>query len=263
MYGAVEGSNIAGFAIESMISAAKDTVLPYLSAWEVSEAQCANIKIKLYEKIIMPIGVMSTPMEGRYGSSPSAEVTPEVIRSAGKKVSVEIIGVSDQQLPMLVNAAGAAVERGFWSRRKAMEKLGEKDPSKMIQDIILERALEHPEMMENFLIPINFIRAGQKDLADLWVLMIVMPKIQMLMAKMMGPMAGGAAGGAMQSGAAMGNPMEALAGLGGGGGPPAMLGPGGPEVNGQSNPMAGRAQGPPTGPQPGQGRGPAPAMMGA
>jgi hypothetical protein len=254
-----------------MIAAARDTVLPYLDAWCVYQGLCARMYTAQYRDRIMPSGIISVPMEGKYGSSPAADLTPEVLRSAGTKVTCEIVGVSDQQLPMLVNAAGAAVERGFWSRRKAMEKLGEKDPSKMIQDIIIERALEHPEMMENFLIPINFIRAGQKDLADLWVLMVVMPKVQMLMAQMLGPAAGGAMSGAQQSGAAMGDPMAALA-AGGAGMPPgapsggpgggAMLGAGSPpappELNGQSNPMAGRRQGPPTGPQVGQGRGPAP-----
>ena len=209
-------------------------------------------------RILPQTGIMSVPMEGKYGSSPAAISHPRCYARRAPRLPVEIVGVSDQQLPMLVNAAGAAVERGFWSRRKAMEKLGEKDPSRMIQDIIIERALEHPEMMENFLIPINFIRAGQKDLADLWVLMVVMPKVQMLMAQMLGPQAGGAMSGAQQSGAAIADPQQSLAGMQS----PAMLGggtpPAAPEPNGQSNPMAGRARGAPTGPMPGQGRGPAP-----
>lgn len=271
MYGAVEGSNIAGFAIESMIAAAKDTVLPYLHGWEIYQQSKATLYAKQYRDKILPVGAMSIPMEGKYGSSPAIDVTADVIRSAGTKVTVDLIGVSDQQLPMLVNAAGAAVERGFWSRRKAMEKLGEKDPSKMIQDIIIERALEHPEMMENFLIPINFIRAGQKDLADLWVLMVVMPKIQQLMAQMM-PQGMGAMGGVQASGAAIpgmpggGGPPGGPPGMPSGGGTPpgpAMLGAGAPQPNGQSNPMAGRARGAPTGPQPGQGRGAAPPAVGA
>jgi len=260
MYGQVEGSNVAGFAIESMIAAAKDTVLPYMKAWEIYQQLKARMFNIMYRDQIAPLGIMSVPMEGKYGSSPAADLTPEVLRSAGTKVTCEIVGVSDQQLPMLVNAAGAAVERGFWSRRKAMEKLGEKDPTRMIQDIIIERALEHPEMMENFLIPINFIRAGQKDLADLWVLMVVMPKVQQLMAQMMGGAAQGAMAGVQQSGATM--PPQGGPGAGG----PAMIGGGqssAPEPNGQSNPMAGRDRGRPTGPQMGQGRGPAPTPLGA
>lgn len=244
-YGAIEGSNIAGYAIESMGAAAKDTLLPYLHAWELSMQMQASMMIRQYRDQIMPHTIASVPMATRYGASQMADLTPEIIERAGDKVRVEIIGVSDQQLPMLANAAGSLVERGFWSRRKAMEKLGEKDPTRMIQDIIIERALEHPEMMENFLIPINFIRSGQKDLADLWVLMVVMPKIQMLMAKMLGPMAQGPMAGVQASGAT--------------GQPPGP--PGGEPVGlqGMSNPMQGIPPGPPTGPQPGQGRGAAPA----
>jgi hypothetical protein len=249
MYGEVEGSNIAGFAIESMIAAAKDTILPYLRAFEIYQALKAKMQFVQYRDILSKSGIMAVPMDGKYGSSPTMELTPDILAQAGEKVTCEIIGVSDQQLPMLVNAAGAAVERGFWSRRKAMEKLGEKDPGRMIQDIIIERALEHPEMMENFLIPINLIRSGQKDLADLWVLMVVMPKVQLLMAQMMGGAAQGAMAGVQQSGASPGGMML----------PPG--GPGGPGINGQSNPMVGRDRGRPTGPQPGQGRGAAPLAL--
>lgn len=253
MYGGVEGSNIAGFAIESMIAAAKDTILPYLRGFEIVQQMQARIQLRQYRAHILPVQSITIPMEGRTGAVSTADLTREVMDGAGTQVSCEVVGVSDQALPMLVNAAGGAVERGFWSRRKAMEKLGEKDPGRMISEIIIERALEHPEMMENFLIPITFIRAKQKDLADLWVLMIVMPKIQMLMSKMLGP-GGGAPPPAMAG-------IAAAMGGGPGGGPPGGLppmGPGGMEQNGQSNPMAGRAMGPPTGPDPGQGRGPAP-----
>lgn len=254
MFGNVEGSNIAGYAIESMVAAAKDTVLPYLKNYELFQAMKAEMQTRLYRDVILPDGMMTIPLEGRYGTQPSADVTAEVIDQVGTKVTVEMIGVSDQQLPMLVNAAGAAVERGFWSQRKAMEKLGEKDPDRMLREIIIERGMQHPEMMENFLIPVMMIQNNQRDMAELWTLLVVMPKIQAMMAQMMGPMGG-----------MMGAPP-------GGGGPPAMgpggpppgappmlpPGPGGPEVNGQSNPNALRARGAPTGPEPGQGRRAAP-----
>ena len=268
-YGNVEGSNIAGYAIESMQAAAKDTTLPYTRCFEVYQAAKAGLMCRLYEKVIAPIGVMAAPMDAKYGNGPSEPVTPEILRQTGHHVIVEIVGVSDQQLPMLINAAGSAVEKGFWSRRHAMERIGEKDPSRMNQEIIIERALEHPEMMENFLIPINFIRSGQKDLAELWVFMVVMPKVQAMMAKMLGPMQMGGAppggmpgmGGPPGMGGAMGGPMAGLAAMGGGGGG-AMLGSGPPGggagIQGVPNPIAGRDRGAPTGPLPGQGRGPAP-----
>jgi hypothetical protein len=253
MFGAVEGSNIAGYAIESMVAAAKDTVLPYLKNFELFQAMKAEMMTRMYRDVILPSGVVSVPMEGRYGSKPSEDLTIEVIDQVSTKVTVEMIGVSDQQLPMLVNAAGAAVERGFWSQRKAMEKLGEKDPDRMLREIIIERGLQHPEMMENFLIPVMMIQNNQQDMAELWTLLVVMPKIQQIMAQMLGPMAGGMMGGPG------GGPPGLPAGGPPPGGPPMLPpGPGGPEINGQSNPNALRARGAPTGPEPGQGRGPAP-----
>lgn len=260
MFGNVDGSNIAGYAIESMVAAAKDTVLPYLRNFELFQAMKAEMQLRLYEQVILPEGVMTVPQEGRYGSKPSEDVTQQVIDLVGPKVEVEMIGVSDQQLPMLVNAAGAAVERGFWSQRKAMEKLGEKDPDRMLREIIIERGLQHPEMMENFLIPVMMIQNGQKDMAELWTFLVVMPKVQQMMAQMMGPMMGG--GGPPGSGGPPGAPPSGPPPLGPGG-PAGMLppGPGGPEVNGQPNPIALRARGAPTGPDVGQGRGPAPQPM--
>jgi hypothetical protein len=267
-YGNVEGSNIAGYAIESMQAAAKDTVLPYQSCWENYQASKASLMCRLYKKVIAPIATTSAPMDPKYGRGPSEPVTPDVLAQTGHHVTVEIVGVSDQQLPMLINAAGSALEKGIWSRRYAMERIGEKDPSRMNQEIIIERALEHPEMMENFLIPINFIRSGQKDLAELWVFMVVMPKVQAMMAKMLGPMGGGMQPGQMPGmpgmpaspgiPPGMGLPSGLAGGaatmIGGGGGP----GAAGMGIQGVPNPVAGRERGAPGGPQPGQGRGPAP-----
>jgi hypothetical protein len=242
MYGSMDGSNIAGFAVESLISAARDTILPYTQAFERYQGLKARMRAKQYISHIAlgPAGIMSVSMEGQYGSSPSADVTPQVIKSTGYKVEVEMIGVSDSALPAMVNLSAQAVKEGLWSRRKAMEKLGEKDPAKMLEDIIAERAIEHPEIMENIIIPQVFMKQGQNDLAYMWGLLVVMPKLMQTM--------GGLMGGGMPPP--------------GGGGPPGMPPgmpppPGGPEQNGMSNPMMGRSQGPPTGPLPGQGRGPA------
>jgi hypothetical protein len=238
MYGSMDGSNIAGFAVESLISAARDTILPYTQAFERYQGLKAKMRAKLYLSHISmsPGGIMSVAMEGQYGSSPSADVTPEVIKSTGPKVEVEMIGVSDSALPSMINLSAQAVKEGLWSRRKAMEKLGEKDPAKMLEDIIAERAIEHPEIMENIIIPQVFMKQGQNDLAYMWGLMVVMPKLMQTMGGLMGGMAG----------------------MPPGGGPPgAVAPPAGPQQNGMSNPMMARKPAPPTGPQPGQGRGPA------
>jgi hypothetical protein len=244
MYGSMDGSNIAGFAVESLISAARDTVLPYTQAWQSFQASKAKMKGQMYVKVIYPAtGVpMQTPMEGQYGNSPSADVTPDGVQSTGYKVEVEMIGVSDSALPAMMNVAAQGIKEGIWSRRKAMEKLGEKDPARMIQDIILERAIEHPEIMENVVIPQMFAKNGQDDMAYVWGMLVVMPKLMQTMQGLMGM--GGPGGMPPSSGGMPGLPPPPS-------GPPVANGP---QPNGASNPMMGRNPAPPTGPQPGQGR---------
>lgn len=147
-------------------------------------------------------------------------------------VEVKLWAMSQQMLPGQIQSAANAVQAGIWSLRRAMEHTGSTDPDRDFQDIISERAIQHPEIMENFLIPQSFKARGQDNLAEIWMQTVVMPK---MMQAMMGGMAG------------PGGP---------GGGPPGA----GPQPNGQSNPMmGGRDVSTGGGPDVGEGRGPAPS----
>lgn len=248
MFGGMDGSNIAGFAVESLISAARDTILPYQQAWCYGQSLAAEMILRQYRDRIWMRQIASVPMDGRNGSDPTADLKPEMIDAVGFRCKAEFIGVPDNALPMVMQASTQAVHEGFWSRRKAMEKLGEKDPDRMLSDIIAERAMEHPEMMENFIIPMGFMQRGQKDFAQLWILFVLGPKFMQMMSSLM----------------PMGMPNAPTIGPGGSGSAPtppnipglasALGGGAPPQMNGQSNPMMGRAMGPPTGPLPGQGR---------
>jgi hypothetical protein len=252
MYGSMDGSNIAGFAVQELMSAARDTIQPYTQAFTQYQALKAKMRGRQYISHIAVTSTIMVPMEGQYGSSPSAELTPQIMKSTGGKVTVDLIGVSDSALPAMMNVSSGLVKEGLWSRRKAMEKLGEKDPARMLRDIIGERAIEHPDIMENVIIPQVFIQNGQQDLAYMWGMLVVMPKMMKVMSDLM------AMGGGMMP-PMMGGPMMA-------GGPPPM--PGGPGLQGQAPPSSGgganggvgspgQPPGRPTGPNPGQGRGPA------
>ena len=256
MFGGMDGSNVAGFAVESLISAARDTVLPYEQAWMWAQALRSELVLKQYRSHIWMRNQAAVPMDGRYGTDASIDLKPEMVDLVGTRCRVELVGVPDQALPMVMNASIQAIHEGIWSRRKGMEKIGEKDPDRMLSDIIAERAMEHPEMMENFIIPMGFIKRGQEDFAKLWILFIIMPKLQKMMASMMPMM--------QPSPTPMGSPGGLMSSIMGGGngsipsgpsGPALAPGAGGPPpgVNGMSNPMMGRAMGPPTGPLPGQG----------
>jgi hypothetical protein len=234
MHGNESGSNVSGFAVESLIAAAKDVILPYTLAFEAYLAQVVEMKLRQYKKIILPSGTsLMIPPRTTYGNSPMQALTPEILDGTAIDVEVRLFALAQQNLPGQINAAAMAIQAGLWPIRKGMEHIGSTDPDQDFQDIISERALQHPEIMENFLIPQGFINQGSPELAQLWLQLVVLPKMQQAM--MMGMAPPGAAG---------------------------VLGPGsggsGPEPNGQSNPMMGEPAPPPGGPGPGQGRGPAP-----
>lgn len=232
MHGNESGSNVSGFAVESLIAVAKDVTLPYTQAFETYLAQVTEMKLELYDKFILPVnGPLSVPQRGSYGHTPLTELTIELMNLTDNDVEVKLWAMSQQMLPGQINAAAMAVQAGIWSLRKAMEHTGSLDPDRDFQDIITERAIQHPEIMENILIPRAFMAQGNPQLAEFWNASVVMPKMQ---AMMMGGMPGGPEGGPGQ--------------------PPAA----GPQPNGQSlaanRPDAGMPGG--GGPLPGEGRGP-------
>lgn len=231
-HGNESGSNVSGFAVESLIATAKDATLPYTTAFEVYLAQVVEMKLNHYKQFIMPLYTLSVPSPQSYGDTPMTELTPEVMGEAPIDVEVKLWAMSQQMLPGQIQSAANAVQAGIWSLRRAMEHTGSTDPDRDFQDIISERAIQHPEIMENFLIPQSFKARGQDNLAEIWMQTVVMPK---MMQAMMGGMAG------------PGGP---------GGGPPGA----GPQPNGQSNPMmGGRDVSTGGGPDVGEGRGPAPS----
>lgn len=229
-HGNESGSNISGFAVESLIAVAKDATLPYTLAWEVYLAQVIEMKLNLYKKFVLPIFSIQVPSSRRtYGVTPLVELNSELMGQASIDVEVKLWAMSQQMLPGQINAAAMAVQAGFWSLRKAMEHTGSTDPDRDFQDIISERAIQHPEIMENFLIPQAFMSRGQENLAELWNFFVLMPKVQAMM------MGGG------PPGAIPGIPQSTQA----------------PESNGQSNPTMGdNARSTGGGPEEGQGRGP-------
>lgn len=255
MYGSMDGSNIAGFAVQELMSAARDTVTPYVEAFTRFQGLKAKMRGRQY---VSHIGVMQTinvPMEGKYGSSPTSELTPTIMKSTGSKVTVEMIGISDSALPAMTNTASSLVKEGLWSRRKAMEKLGERDPARMLRDIIGERAIEHPDIMENVIIPQVFLQNGQQDLAYMWGMLVVMPKMMKVVSELMAM--GGAVPPQMMGMAGQGGPPGGVPQIPGGPGSPGQPPPSsGGQMNGGVGPPPG-PPGPPTGPNAGQGRGPA------
>jgi hypothetical protein len=229
VHGNESGSNVSGFAVESLIAAAKDAILPYTMAHEVYLAQVVEMKLRQYRDIILPEGItVSVPGRTSYGATPMAKLTMETFQTTPIDVEASLFALAQQNLPGQIQAAAMAIQAGLWPIRKGMEHVGSTDPDKDFQDIISERAIQHPSIMEDFIIPQGFINQGSPQLAQLWMQLVVMPKLQQSM--MMGQLPPGAAG-------AEGSP---------GGGSPG--GAGGP------NHQQGTPPPPPGGPAVGQGR---------
>lgn len=215
VHGNESGSNVSGFAVESLIATAKDVTLPYTLAFETYLAQIIEMKLSHYKQFVLPFRTISVPSKRTYGHTPMMELTQEIIDDVGiSDVEVKLWAMSQQLLPSQINAAIMAVQGGIWSLRKGMEHAGSLDPDADFKDIIAERAIQHPAIMENYIIPQAFYQNGQPEMAELWMQFVVMPKL-------MSAMMGGQVPGGEQ-------------------GPPGQPSAGKvPEPNGQSNPVQG------------------------
>lgn len=231
IFGAEQGSNITGSGVDQMISQMKDLVLPYIQAWEYGQALEAELRLKMYVDTISPVITISAPEHDPRGDSQGElnDLSPIDIQNVGTFVEVEMTGLSLQNEAQLIAGLTQGVSAGFFSQRHAMERLDIKNPDKMFSEIITEKAMQHPEILENYVIPEGFIAQGMDEFADMWIQTVVMPKMMQMFSGMMG---------------AQGQPQP-----GGGGAPGSQAVP---------NPMQGLEAQNPGGPPEGQGRGPAP-----
>jgi hypothetical protein len=214
--------------MDTMIQQAKDMAAPYIGAWEALMAAEHEMRLEQYVDLIGQTITISAPQMDVYGKSTGElyDITPQDVQITGTFVEVEAGGMTDQNEAAKVATMNQAVQAGFYSQRYAMSKLQIKDPDTMLAEIIAEKGMQHPELMENFIIPQGFISRGEDDLAQMWMELVVAPKL--MAQQMAGP--GGAPGGMM--GEAQGGPP------GGGGtgsqavpvppGQPPDQGPGGP-----------------------------------
>jgi hypothetical protein len=229
MFGAEQGSNVTGTGMDTLIQQAKDMAAPYIGAWEALMAAEYEMRLEQYVDQIGDTITISAPAMDIYGKSTGElyDITPKDIQVVGTFVEVEAGGMTDQNEASKVATMNQAVQAGFYSQRYAMSKLQVKDPDQMFAEITSEKGMQHPMVMENLIIPQGFISQGQDDLAQIWMELVVAPKLMQM--QMAGP--GGAPGGMMgEAGAA---PPGAEGGVGSQAvpvapGQPPDQGPGGP-----------------------------------
>lgn len=206
MFGAEQGSNITGSGMDTMIQMAKDMVMPYITAWEMAQALEHEIRLEQYVDELSGIMTLSAPGLDPYGTSSGEiqEMSLEDVEMVGTFVEVEAAGMTDQNEAQKIAYLGQGVQAGFFSQRYAMKKLQIKNQNAMFGEIIAEKAAQHPEMMENIIIPKVLIESGQEDQADMWLEMVVAPKLMMM------GQGGAAPGGGGMMGAAGGGGSQAV-----------------------------------------------------
>lgn len=236
MFGADQSANITGRGTDAQMQNAMDLVTPYIEGWENGQAQEHELKLNMYVDIISPIITIAAPAHDPRGEGKGEinDLSPMDVESVGTFVEVNLVGLSMQNESAQIAAMNQAIQAGLYSQRHAMSKLNVRNPDKMFAEILAEKAFQHPEMMENFMIPEAFESQGMSGMAQLWMDLVVMPKMMQMFGGMSGP------GG-------MGGPPEAAE--------PGEA-PGGVGSQAVPNPLQGVTPQSPGGPPPGMGRSP-------
>ena len=222
------GSQASGYSLETLIASAKELVLPYLQAYENFETLIFEKKLEMARDIILPLMPVMAPATSSYGANAGIHtITTQDLVAVGTKVKVKVKNITDQTRPALTQAVVQQMQAGLISQKYGMDMVGIKNPDRMFAEILAEKALQQPQIMDMFAIPSALQNMGAEDLARLWLQVVVQPQVmqmQMAQQQMMAPPG---------------------MGPGPGGGPP--------NQGGQANPPSPGA--PPGGPAPGQGRG--------
>jgi hypothetical protein len=267
MYGLNDRSNVSGTALQALNDAGMDKVGPWVAALEQYHTRRFNqwlISWRNFGHLAKYAGDSPSPFmipvaAPKAGMSAAFELTPEVVDAIGPRMSVSLTRVRKQEwLPML-NAAKMAYDIGVMTKRQIADEIGalnyEEIVEEVIEDKMLDAALQHPKFAEMFGIPQAMVAEMKeaennpriaeryKAMLDAWMEKVAMPSQQQA------PAPGGPGGGAPG-----GLPPELMALLGGQGGPP------NPNTSaGVSFPQLGQGPGSVTGQQGGQ---PAPNMTG-
>ena len=232
-FGSEQGSNVTGSGQDAMINNMKDFVLPYIVAWENGQGREAEMKLIQYYSVISNSIMLSVPSHDADGKGDGEinDLSKADIDAVGMAVDVKMTGMTMQNEAQQIAAMNQAIQAGIYSQRHAMTKLNVENPTRMLNEIIVEKAMQHPEIMENFIIPEGFAAIGADDLMQMWMQLVVMPKMaamQMSGGLPPGAQQGGSTGGGSQ---AVPNPLAGVdpSATGGPGGPPegSGRGPGG------------------------------------
>ena len=230
------GAQSSGYSLDVLIASAKELVLPYLQAYENFEMLVFEKKLEQARDVVLPLMSLSAPETSLYGANAGIHtITSQDIEAVGTTVKVRVKNINEQNRPALTQSVVQQMQAGLISQKYGMDQVGIKNPNKMFAEILAEKAIQHPQVMDMFSIPSALQYMGAEDLANFWLQVVVQPQIMQMQAQQQQGMAA--------------PPGQAPPGM-----PPGAPPGGAPNQGGQPEPP--QPGTPPGGPLPGQGRGP-------
>lgn len=181
------GDSGSGVGPEAMFSMLRELTIPYVRAFEHLMSLVFECCMEMYVDFIgniQPIRVPEYTDAGRFTGAMN-DLRVDDIELVGTTMEVRLTGNSLQNLAQKVAMANQGIQGGVFSQRYAMEEILElPNPDKMFGDIIAEKAMQHPAMMDNIIIPTGFIARGDNDLAQAWIQMVSAPQMMQMQAQM-------------------------------------------------------------------------------
>lgn len=238
LFGAGGDQQISGFAIESLIAAAKAKLQPYIDLEELALAdvmRLALIEFQGWGWMVNPEGELRIPRQHKTylaatpdeaDDPPTVALTREDLDRVGTTIMVRLESVALQNMTAMSNVASMNVTSGVWTRNRARTFLNEPNPEALEEQLQVERALDDEAMQRLVIRPRALAKAGEWQALAAYMMTIVLPEI-------MGP---GAPGGGV--GGPPGTQIPP------GGAPPGII-----TTQGASQPAVGQGPGPGTGPQ--------------
>lgn len=174
LYGLNDRSNVSGTAINALSDAGMDKIGPWVSClqqyhtrrfaqWFASWRNFGHLA-KYVEDEPRPFMIPSLNDESR---DQAFELTPEMIDSSNANVEVILTKVRKSEWVPLLNAGRMAYELGIMSKRQIAQEIGQLDYDKVSQEVMedkmLDAALQHPKFAEMFGIP-NAISSEIKEM---------------------------------------------------------------------------------------------------
>jgi hypothetical protein len=167
LYGLNDRSNVSGTAINALSDAGMDKIGPWVACleqyhtrrfaqWFMSWRNFGHLA-KYVEEEPQPFII---PLEKPEEKESAFELTPEIIDESNASVEVTLTKVRRTEWIPLLNAGKMAYDLGVMTKRQIAQEIGQLDydeiAEEVIEDKMLDAAIQHPKFAEMFGIPNMF-----------------------------------------------------------------------------------------------------------